>query len=89
MVANLNIKNRKRKKEKKRKGEMITIMLDYLLWLLLQKQGAMVKDVMSRISTNTKAVDAAKNTDLVIEAIVENLDVKRKLFKDLDNAAPK
>lgn len=54
-----------------------------------QKQSAFVKDVMSRITTNTDAVAAAKNTDLVIEAIVENLEVKKRLFAALDAAAPK
>merc|ERR1711893_44742 len=47
-----------------------------------------VKDTIGRISINTDAVDAAKNTDLVVEAIVENIGIKQKLFKALDEAAP-
>lgn len=43
---------------------------------------------MGRIQLNTDPVDAAKSTDLVVEAIVENLDVKKKLFSALDEAAP-
>ena len=43
---------------------------------------------MSRLSTNTSAEAAAADSDLVIEAIVENLDVKKKLFSSLDKAAP-
>jgi 3-hydroxyacyl-CoA dehydrogenase len=31
---------------------------------------------------------SAAQSDLVVEAIVENLDVKRKLFSALDAAAP-
>jgi 3-hydroxybutyryl-CoA dehydrogenase len=40
-------------------------------------------DVMGRIVTATD-VTAAKDADLVIEAIFENLDVKHQLFKQLD-----
>ncbi|ELU07199.1 hypothetical protein CAPTEDRAFT_98079 [Capitella teleta] len=47
-----------------------------------------LKETMARLSTNTDANNAAQKTDLVIEAIVENLDVKQKLFSGLDKAAP-
>ncbi|XP_022707871.1 probable 3-hydroxyacyl-CoA dehydrogenase B0272.3 [Varroa jacobsoni] len=43
---------------------------------------------ISSIKTSTVAEDAVKDTDLVIEAIVENLEIKRKLFASLDKAAP-
>lgn len=42
----------------------------------------------NRISANISYVDALKDlnhADLVIEAIVENIDTKRKLFSDLEN----
>ena len=42
----------------------------------------------NRISANISYVNALKDlsySDLVIEAIVENIDVKRKLFSDLEN----
>lgn len=60
-------------------------------WLscLFQKQSSFVADVMGRIETNTDAVAAAKSTDLVVEAIVENLDIKKRLFTALDAAVPK
>ena len=45
--------------------------------------------MMGRIETNTDAAAAAKNTDLVVEAIVENLGIKKELFTALDAAAPK
>ncbi|KAL3876954.1 hypothetical protein ACJMK2_034731 [Sinanodonta woodiana] len=48
-----------------------------------------IAEVMSRLTTKTDAAAAVKNTDLVIEAIVENLEVKKKLFSSLDKAAPK
>ncbi|KAK7112607.1 hydroxyacyl-coenzyme A dehydrogenase, mitochondrial-like [Littorina saxatilis] len=53
-----------------------------------ERQSSFVADVMGRIQLNTDPVDAAKSTDLVVEAIVENLDVKKKLFSALDEAAP-
>lgn len=43
-----------------------------------------VMDSLARIKTTTDVVDAAKFSDLVVEAIVENLDIKHKLFKQLD-----
>jgi len=47
-----------------------------------------VKDTLGRLSTETDANKAAESTDLVIEAIVENLAIKQKLFSGLDKAAP-
>ena len=45
-------------------------------------------ETMAHLSTNTNVEDVAKSTDLVIEAIVENVDIKRKLFSSLDSVAP-
>lgn len=47
-----------------------------------------VSETIGRVSIDTDAVNAAKNTDLVVEAIVENLGIKQKLFKALDESAP-
>ncbi|XP_013389286.1 hydroxyacyl-coenzyme A dehydrogenase, mitochondrial [Lingula anatina] len=46
------------------------------------------KEVLSRISVNSDPAQAAKSADLVVEAIVENIDIKQKLFKTLDENAP-
>ncbi|CAF0980364.1 unnamed protein product [Rotaria sp. Silwood1] len=48
-----------------------------------------LNDVNSRIKTSTNVNDAVQSTDIVIEAIVENLEIKQKLFKQIDQAAPK
>lgn len=48
-----------------------------------------IADTLSRLVTNTSPERAVLNADLVIEAIVENLDIKKKLFQSLDKAAPK
>ncbi|XP_071830198.1 hydroxyacyl-coenzyme A dehydrogenase, mitochondrial-like [Apostichopus japonicus] len=46
-----------------------------------------VKKTIGRIKMNTNAEESVKEADLVIEAIIENLDVKRELFGRLDKAA--
>ena len=46
-------------------------------------------DVQGRIQTSTNINDAVKATDIVIEAIVENLEIKQKLFQQIDQVAPK
>ena len=43
-----------------------------------------VADSIGRISTSTDAVAAVASSDLVVEAIVENMGVKKKLFSQLD-----
>ena len=44
---------------------------------------------MSRISYSSSAEESVQKTGLVIEAIVENLEVKQKLFASLDKVAPR
>ncbi|KAM3957520.1 hydroxyacyl-coenzyme A dehydrogenase, mitochondrial [Aphomia sociella] len=46
-----------------------------------------VKESFSRIKTSTNVEDGV-NSDLIIEAIVEKLDVKQELFNKLDQLAP-
>ena len=43
-----------------------------------------VSDSTSRITTSTDAVASVASSDLVVEAIVENIDIKKKLFSQLD-----
>lgn len=52
-------------------------------------QKAFIDGVFANVSTTTSGPDAVKETQLVIEAIVENLDTKIKLFEYLDSLAPK
>ncbi|CAG0901210.1 unnamed protein product [Darwinula stevensoni] len=47
-----------------------------------------LEDALSHIKPTVNIKEAVKDTDLVIEAIVENMDVKHKLFRELDQAAP-
>ncbi|KAG5899738.1 hypothetical protein JTB14_006077 [Gonioctena quinquepunctata] len=47
-----------------------------------------VEDTKARIKGSTSPVDAVKDSDLVVEAIVEKLEVKHSLFKSIDAVAP-
>lgn len=48
-----------------------------------------LKKTLKNVSTSTDAAAAAHSTDLVLEAIIENLKIKQDLFSQLDKAAPK
>ncbi|KAK4700604.1 3-hydroxyacyl-CoA dehydrogenase, partial [Phenoliferia sp. Uapishka_3] len=52
-------------------------------------QASLLSSTFANITTTTSAQEAVSNTDLVIEAIVENLAVKQELFKKLDGMAKK
>ncbi|KAF9435439.1 hypothetical protein BGZ76_006281 [Entomortierella beljakovae] len=52
------------------------------------KQKAFIDKVFAQIKTSTDSEAASKDSDLIIEAIVENLKVKQQLFGLLDKVAP-
>ncbi|MEQ8241396.1 MAG: 3-hydroxybutyryl-CoA dehydrogenase [Cyclobacteriaceae bacterium] len=43
---------------------------------------------LQRITTFTQLNEGVKNADLVVEAATENLEIKLKIFQDMDNHAP-
>lgn len=47
------------------------------------------KEVLARITPTTEMKKAAENADLVIEAVVENMEVKADVFRRLDELCPK
>ncbi|CAH1154629.1 unnamed protein product [Phaedon cochleariae] len=47
------------------------------------------EETLSRIKYVTDPLKSVESSDLVVEAIIENLELKQKLFKSLDEAAPK
>lgn len=51
------------------------------------KVSGFVKESLARISGSTDILEVVKDTDLVIEAIVENLGVKQKLFSSIDKVS--
>lgn len=51
------------------------------------KINGFVKDTMDKVTGSTNVIEAVKTADIVIEAIVENLAVKQKMFELIDEAA--
>ena len=47
-----------------------------------------IEQALSRISTSTDLGESVKNSDLVIEAASENIDLKKKIFAEVDASAP-
>ncbi len=45
-------------------------------------------ETMERISTFTNTIEAVKDVDLVVEAVPENFELKKKVFAEIDKAAP-
>ncbi len=45
-------------------------------------------DALGRITTYTDLAEAVKDADLVIEAATENIELKTKIFEDLDKMCP-
>ena len=43
---------------------------------------------LANITTNTNVAEGVKNAELVVEAATENIDLKLKIFQQLDEAAP-
>lgn len=48
------------------------------------KQTKFVTDILKRINGSSDLQGVVKGTDLVIEAIVENIGIKHKLFESID-----
>ena len=48
---------------------------------------ALVPQMLSRLSTTTSLADAVRQADLIIEAIPEDLELKRSLFVEVDRLA--
>lgn len=58
---------------------------------LLNRRGLLKEDinaVMSRIRTTVSLADAVKDSDLVIEAVPEDANLKRAIFREVDEHAP-
>ncbi|KAK0406875.1 hypothetical protein QR680_018861 [Steinernema hermaphroditum] len=51
------------------------------------KQAQLVEETLKGLSVTTNVEEAVANADLVIEAIVENIEAKRKLFAQVEGAA--
>jgi 3-hydroxybutyryl-CoA dehydrogenase len=67
------------------KGINDSIDLEISRWTMTQSEK---KSILSRLAFSTNLKDA-KIADIVIEAITENMDAKKNLFKQLDEICPK
>ena len=47
-----------------------------------------IETIISRITTTTNMGEAISDAQLVIEAVIENLELKQRLFQDLDQLCP-
>ena len=47
-----------------------------------------MQNILSKIKTTTNLEEALSNTDLVIEAVYENVEIKREVFKKADAGSP-
>lgn len=47
-----------------------------------------MREILSRIKTTTNLAEAVNSADLVIEAVFEDLEVKRRVFREVDTYAP-
>lgn len=61
--------------------------LNTLSFLSAQAADEFVEKTLSSLSTSTDAASVVHSTDLVVEAIVENLKLKNELFQRLDKFA--
>lgn len=53
-----------------------------------EKVDKFLSESLGRIKTDTDATKVVKDVDLVVEAIVENLEIKQAVYKKLDEEAP-
>ncbi|KAF1802081.1 3-hydroxyacyl-CoA dehydrogenase [Mucor lusitanicus] len=53
------------------------------------KQKQFIDETLQYVTLSKDVEEAAAKSDLIVEAIVENIDVKQKLFAQLDKVAPK
>ena len=49
---------------------------------------SVIDTIISRIKTTTNMAEAASEAQLIIEAVTENLELKQKVFQDLDQLCP-
>lgn len=53
-----------------------------------KSQGQFIDQILSRLAGSSDLKQACKDTDLVIEAVVENMRVKHELFSSIDEVSP-
>jgi 3-hydroxybutyryl-CoA dehydrogenase len=71
---------------KQASGRIERSLNELVQWEIISENA--VKPALDRLQTTTDLTEAGSNADLIIEAIVEVLEVKEKLFSDLDAICP-
>ena len=71
---------------KQASGKIERSLNELVQWEIISENA--VKPALDRLQTTTDLAEAGSNADLIIEAIVEVLEVKEKLFSDLDAICP-
>ena len=61
--------------------------LDRLVALEMEEP-ARAQAALTKISTTTSLEEASRDSDVVLEAVYENLDLKQQIFRDLDAFCP-
>ena len=61
--------------------------LDRLV-VLEMEEPARAQAALTKISTTTSLEEASRDSDVVLEAVYENLDLKQQIFRDLDAFCP-
>lgn len=51
-------------------------------------QKSLINKVLGNITTSTDVTNAVLKADLVIEAIIENVEIKRQLLKEIESSSP-
>jgi enoyl-CoA hydratase/3-hydroxyacyl-CoA dehydrogenase len=52
-------------------------------------KGKSADDILNNLDTTTDNAEAVKNADIMIEAVIEKMDVKKQVFETVDKNAPK
>ena len=52
------------------------------------EEPARAQAALTKISTTTSLEEASRDSDVVLEAVYENLDLKQQIFRDLDAFCP-
>lgn len=47
-------------------------------------QGQFIADILKRLNGSTDLMGVVKQTDLVIEAVIENIKIKHEIFRSID-----
>lgn len=74
---------------KKKHAEDAQVSILFFLCKNFKAQDKLIETTLGKITLSSAVDKAVTNADLVIEAIVENVEAKQKLFTEIENNSPK